>query len=300
MSQTKPAYPEPLQAKSITAQVLREDLWRRANNKDDWAVFVIVGREGSGKSLTCASILRAVDPTFGIDRSHFRAIPFLEDIGRDMDENGRGSMLDEAGVAFGNRTWQDREQVKANQYLQTARDDNRIIGLTLPRLSELDSQLEGRIHYLGEVTKCRDGEFVELKWKRIDPSRAGENKVYKKYPRVTVNGRTRKVERIRVGLPPQGFIEPYQAKKAQFKQELNEEVVGMYEPDEEDTTDELTEPKKIVEHILENEGVEPYIGNNNGQTYLDKDMIAYEYDLGGRKSKRVKKGLEREANHDDL
>jgi len=207
-------------------------------------------------------------------------------------------MLDEAGVAFGNRTWQDREQVKANQYLQTARDDNRIIGLTLPRLSELDSQLEGRIHYLGEVTKCRDGEFVELKWKRIDPSRAGENKVYKKYPRVNINGRTRKVKRIRIGLPPQQYLEPYQAKKAQFKQELNEEVVGMYEPDEEETEDSLSEPKQIVEHILANEGYDSYISENNGQTYLDKDMIAYEYDIGDRKAKKVKKGLQREHNDD--
>jgi hypothetical protein len=286
--------PAPLQNDNLTTEVLRKDIWAPANRHNDWSMFVIVGREGSGKSLTCASILHACDPGFTVGNAHFRAVPFLDDLGSEKDQPGRAAMLDEAGVAFGNRTWHDREQKKANQYLQTARDDNRIVGLTLPRLEELDSQLRGRIHYLGKAVKMKKGEWVELMWKRVNPTREGEGDIFREYPRANFNGRTSRIERIRIAPPPEEFLEGYEAKKAEFKDETKAEVIDLYSDDEEPDT--LSEPKEIVDHIVETESWDEYIGNNNGQTYLDKDMIAYEYGIGDRKAKKVKKGLQKEVD----
>lgn len=288
--------PKPLQANNLTTEVVRKDVWQPPNRNDDWSVFVIVGRENSGKSLTCASILYHVDPQFTVQNTHFRAVPFLEDIGREVMDNGRGAMLDEAGVAFGNRTWHDREQKKANQYLQTARDDNRIIGLTLPRLEELDSQLEGRVHYLGKAVKMKKGEWVELMWKRVDPSREGQGQIYKKFPRVNMSGRTHRVTRIRIPPPPESFIEEYAPKKAKFKDETKEEVIDLYSEEEEEQ--QLTEPKEIVEHILEEKEVGRFISEYNGRTFIDDEMIAFDYELGDRKASKCKKALEKEVDLD--
>lgn len=292
--------PKPLRGEMPTQQIIREQIWRPAARKNDWSVFVVVGREGSGKSLTCASILKACDPTFNIDRAHFRPVPFLEDIGRETGKPGLASQLDEAGVAFGNRTWQDRTQVKANQYLQTARDDNRIIGLTLPRMEELDSQLEGRVHAIAAVQKKKDGDWVEMNWKTVDPSREGQSKLYKKWPRIINGGRRQKVTGIRVGAPPNSFIENYLPKKAQWKASLQSEVVGKYRDEFDDGEDgdgdglSLDDPKGIAQDIMDQENIGDYVGEYNNRVFIDDDLIGLDYDVGDRKAGKVKKLIERE------
>lgn len=295
VSQTAPEIPQPLQADHITAEIIRHDIWRPAVLEDDWRVIVFVGREGSGKSLTCASVLRAVDPTFGVERTHFDPVPFLQDVGREQDRPGVAAMSDESGVGFGNRTWHDREQIEANQYLQTARDDNRIVGLTLPRLEELDIQLQGRIHVLVEVVGKRDGEWVEVKWKRMNPSRSGEGKIYKKYPRDRVSGRIRKVTRLKIGPPPAEYVEPYKRKKSEWKDDLKDSVIDTYQEDEQE--EELS-PKEVADDIMDGGDLQEYVKSNNGQRWVAKDLIAAVYEIGDRKSKKVKELLLREVDDD--
>lgn len=290
--------PPAIRGDAVAAKLLREFIWRPAARKNDWRVFVIVGREGSGKSLTCASILRAVDPSFTVDRAHFEAVPFFEDISRDCDQPGEASMLDEAGVAFGNRTWHDREQVEANQALQTARDDNRIIGLTLPRLKELDVQLKGRIHLLFETSKTKDGEWVQLRPYVIDPTRKGRDKVYKKHPKVWAGGRKRKIESFKVGPPDQEFVNNYEPKKEAFKDELYDDVIDKYngeEGDDGEESDSPTQPKEIAEDVIENDDVEKYTSQYNNREFVDDDLIAVDYEVGGSRAEKAKKLIEREA-----
>lgn len=296
MSDQQPEPPRPIRGDTIGQQFLREFVWRPARLKNDWRFFVITGREGTGKSLTCASILNAVDTSFGPEQVHFKGAPFLEDINADVDRPGRALMLDEAGVSFGNRTWHDREQVEANQALQTARDDNRIVGLTLPRLKELDVQLHGRLHLLLETVKMKKGEWVELSPYVMDVSRKGAAKEYTKRPKMVVNGRQQKVERFRIGPPSADFVAEYEQKKSEWKGELFEDTTARYRGDDPDEDDgELEDPQEIVNDIVEDGSLDEYIGDNYGQEYVDGDLIAIDYGIGDRKSKKVKKALQREA-----
>lgn len=292
----RPTPPEPLQADTITARILRDHLWRPPNLNDDWRVFAIVGRENTGKSLTCASILAAVDPEFSIDNMHFDPVPFLEDIGTEMATPGRAMMSDETGVGFGNRTWHDREQVEANQYLQTARRHNRIVGMTAPRLEEIDKQLRGRMHVLFETVSKRDGEYVSLKVKLLNPTRTGEDVIRTPFPRKRVDGRVQRVKQIKVGPPPAKIIKPYEEKKATWQADLKDRVIESYEDDEEEA--EQLSPKDIAEKIKDDHGIEQFVGDNHGQKYIDKNKIAAEFGIGHRGAGQVKSLLKDEVGDD--
>lgn len=296
MSTQRPKPPAPLQAETVPATIIRDHIWAPANLQDNWRMFAVVGREGTGKSLTCASILKAVDPAFGVEDTHFDPVPFLEDVGRELDERGNAVMSDESGVGFGNRTWHDREQVEANQALQTARDYNRVIGLTLPRIEELDKQLRGRLHHLIETIQKKDGEYVRVKWKTLSPSRSGQDKIYQGYDTRRIEGRVQEVKTLTIGPPPEGYIDTYQQKKAEWKEELFGRVIDRYEEGEGDEAEEKS-TKEIAEEIVE-ECLDEYIADNHGQTYIDKQLIGADYDLGHRRSKQVKKLIEREVDVD--
>lgn len=298
--------PEPLQRDNISTRLIREDIWRPAAQQNDWSVFVVVGPEGSGKSQTCASILKMADPSFNIGHTHFEAIPFLEDLADEDQPPGAGMMGDEVGNIFGKRTWHDREQIEANQVLQTARDGNKIIGLTLPRLEELDSQLIGRAHVLVEVqgtTQNNRGEnHAVVKWKRLNVSRDGRGEERTRFPREKVDGVTRRVTHIRIGPPPQEFIEQYEPKKQTWKDSNYDNTISKFEDENEDDGDSPPEtPQEIVADILDQDTVDEYIMEvNGGQRFIDKDAIAFDYEVGDGKASKVKKGLIKGANLTDV
>lgn len=296
-SAERPTPPEPLQADHVTAQLIRDRIWRPAKLENDWRAFAIVGREGSGKSLTCASILSAVDPSFGVENIHFDPVPFLEDIGDDPDRPGLAVMSDETGVGFGNRTWHDREQVEANQALQTARDWNRVVGLTAPRLEEIDSQLRGRLHMIIETVGKRDGEWVEVKVKHLRPTRTGQGKMLTPFPRKSVDNRVRKITRLKIGPPPDSLIEAYEEKKRAWKEDLFDRVIDRYEDERTDEPDDRT-PRELSEEILDDDALESFIGDNHGQKYIDRSKIAATYGIGDSRAKKVKALLQDEVDAD--
>jgi hypothetical protein len=298
--------PKALQSDDISTRLIREDIWRPAALQNDWSFFIVVGPEGSGKSQTCASILKMADPSFNVNRTHFEAVPFLEDLADENQPPATAMMGDEVGNIFGKRTWHDREQIEANQVLQTARDGNKIIGLTLPRLEELDSQLIGRAHILIEVqgtTSNDQGEdHAVVKWKYMNVSRDGRGEERKRFPRQKVNGVTRRVTRVRIGPPPEEYIEEYEPKKREWKQSNYDDTISKFEGDDSDDADSPPEtPQEIVADILDRDTVEEYIMEvNGGQRFIDKDGIAFDYEIGDGKASKVKKGLIKAADLTDV
>jgi hypothetical protein len=289
--------PDPLQSDDISTRLIREDIWRPAAQQNDWSFFIVVGPEGSGKSQTCASILKMCDPSFNVDHTHFEAVPFLEDLADEDVPPATGMMGDEVGNIFGKRTWHDREQIEANQVLQTARDGNKIIGLTLPRLEELDSQLVGRAHLLIEVQgTATDGSHAVVKWKRLNVSRDGRNEEKTKFPREKIDGVTRRVTHVRIGPPPEDYVDKYQPKKQEWKNSNYDNTISRFEGENDEDAETRPEtPKEIVADILDQNTVEEYIAQNGDQKYIATDAIAYDYDVGDGIASKVKQGLKKEA-----
>lgn len=271
-------------------------IWERVNRRNEHFMGVIVGQEGSGKSHTAIKICNHVDPSFNADRIIFDVTDLLEELTEERHDPGNFYLLDEAGVQFGKRTWQDRAQVLANQALQLIRDHNLGLVFTLPRLSELDSQTQGRIQAAYEITQKKNNEYVEGKWKFFDPSRMNDNgKIYKKYPRRPMNGERKRIRKFRFKPPETDIINQYENRKRKFQKEVYQETIDKMRDDEEEKEKEKT-IKELAEEIKNNEGVDAYVKENHGQRYIDRDLIEVEYEIGSRRSKKLKKILAQDVD----
>lgn len=292
----EPVAPEPIQGRNLTARVLRQKVWRQTNINNDWFMGVIVGREGSGKSHTALSICERCDPTFSAERVHFEPDSLLEQINEigPEDRQGKAVMLDESGVGMGVRSWYDQGQIAFNKTLQTARDDNMIVLSTLPRLSELDSQMRGRLHAFLEMSELEPGRHATFRWKNVEPARDERDKIYKKYPRLRVKGRIRKVRKLGLGPPSESLAASYEDKKEEFKKQLYQETVETIRG--EDDEDDGPSEKEIYEEIKEDYDIDEFLSFHGGHKkhYLDADLIQMEFDISGPEAGRVKKLLQKD------
>ncbi|MGK7295289.1 MAG: hypothetical protein ACNS61_05560 [Candidatus Wenzhouxiangella sp. M2_3B_020] len=285
--------PESLQSNNLTARVIRQKVWRPPNKLNDWSCFVVVGREGSGKSHTTMSILEKADPTFDADRIHFDPEQFLRCI-KDIpkpERAGKAIMADESGVGLGVRSWYDKDQIKLNKVMQTARDDNMIVGLTLPRLTELDSQFRGRLHGFVEMRDLQRGEYAELSWKNVEPTRDERDKIYKKYPRMRVGGRVQRVTRLRIGPPTDDLVATYEEKKETFKEGLYQDAIDSMD----DSEEKRMSATEIAEDIAANHDIEEFVSvhGGNGTRYIDWKLIKPTYDVGRPTAREAKSLLEK-------
>lgn len=277
-------------------------VWDRVNRDNEHFMGCIVGREGSGKSYTAVKIADMVDPNFNADRIIFDVSKLLRVL-RDGDHSpGNFYVLDEAGVQFGNRTWQDRGQILANQALQLIRSHNLGLIFTLPRLSELDSQAEGRLQALLEMTDKEPGQYVELKWKWMDPDRTDDTgKIYKKYPKRRDGGFVKRITRNTFAPPDNTeVIEEYERRKEEFQAGVYDETIELLD-DMEEEEEEKPSPKEIAEDIADG-GLPDVVSRHNQtkQPYINKDLIRAEYEISHSDANAVKSLLERRFNVDEM
>jgi hypothetical protein len=279
-----------------TARILRE-CWDQMNEANEHFVLAIVGREGQGKSHTAIKIASLLDQRFTHEQVLFSPAELLTLLRDEEYRRGGVYVLDEAGVSFGSRTWQEKAQVRANQALQLIRSHNIGLVFTLPRLSELDSQTEGRLHAFYEITNKVPGEYVTGMWKWMYPDRTGKTgEIYQQFPRTDDGDIIRTVSFE----PPAGrLIEPYEERKSRFQTEQYDAALG--ELEEEDDADEL-KPPDIAESILDSGSVDEYIRdiNNGTQTVLDKQELKNRWDIGRPKAKAVKSILLNEVDREDI
>lgn len=264
-------------------RVLRQ-CWDRLNVRNEHYVMAIVGEEGAGKSYTAAKISDEIDDEFSHEQIIFRAETFLQLLRDDEYREGGMYVVDEAGVSFGSRTWQDRAQVLANQALQLIRSHNVGLIFTLPILDELDSQTQGRLQAFYEITHKERDECVIGKWKWMDPDRSGmTGNIYKHYPRTDDGNR---ITSVGFTPPRESIVEPYEERKAVFQKEKYDKAIEQLQGDDQD--EELT-AKEIAEEIRD-EGTSKYIKtiNNGAKRVFDRNRVEAEFEVGDRRSKQVK------------
>lgn len=278
-------------------------IWRRVNRENKHFMGCIVGEEGSGKSWTAMRIAEAVDPTFSADRAIFDVVDLLK-ILRDGDhEPGNFYLLDEAGVQLGRRSWQERGQILVNQALQIVRDENLGLIFTLPRLSELDTQAQGRLQAFYEIVEKVEDEYVRGKWKFMDPDRTDTTgEIYKKFPRRRRNGRVTKIKDFAFTPPSAEITDPYQERKGAFQEKVYRETIEELEGDENDGDDaeEQLGPADVVSALKNGDDLADVVSyhGTTGEPYIDETLIRFEYELSTRDSKTAKKLLQRDDEID--
>jgi len=292
--------PEGLQRDTIEARMIRQKIWSRMWQQNEHFMAVIVGREGSGKSHTGIKLAEAVDPTFDAERVMFDPIDFLRKLQRWKEENdtqGKMVVIDEAGVGVGVRTWHDKAQVMLNQVLQIIRDENMGVIFTLPRLEELDSQTEGRLHAYIEMTEKRIDEWVKLKWLEWDPTRDGRNKIYREYPSIQQNGMSRSVKRLCISPPSADIVANYEQRKNAFQAEQYAEAIEEMEDEVEDEQS----VKEIAMDVADNRlGEFVSRHSQNGRVFINKELLRAEFELSLSDAKAVKSLLDRQFSTEQL
>jgi hypothetical protein len=282
--------PDALTGSKVEAQVLRHEVWNRINRRNQHYMAALVGPEGSGKSWTALKIAEVIDPSFDADRVMFDPHTFMEQLTewKDAGET-RGKMIvvDEAGVGIGSRSWYDKDQIQLNKVLQVIRSENMGMLFTLPRLSELDSQTRGRLRAMIKMDDMKPGKYADVKYLRWFPARDERSKVYRKYPIVGKGSRAKKVRRLRFGPPSEELVEGYESRKDAFQTKLYADTTDQISDDE-----DANPLKDIANEIIE-DSIDEYISEYNNKEYVDKDLIAVDYDLSRGDAKKVKKLLER-------
>jgi hypothetical protein len=280
--------PKKLQSEHPTAKILRR-CWARLNERNEHWMHCIVGREGSGKSLTAIRLGNLIDASFTADQVYFRPAELLRQLRDGEYQQGDVYVLDEAGVGLGRRTWQESGQKRLNQALQLIRNHNVGLIFTLPRLSELDSQAQGRLHSYHEIKSKEPDEWVAGPWHWMDPDRADiTGEVYRKKPRVDGY----RILSVRLQPPEdEELVAAYEDRKSEFQAEFYDEAIdALTDGESGEESDEPTSPQEIAQDIRDNGGPEQFIReyNNGAQAVLDKEAIAVEYGVGDRKAKKVK------------
>lgn len=299
-TESQPTPPEPLQGDSIEARVLKQKVWDRLWLNNEHFMGVLVGREGSGKSWTGIKIAEVCDPTFEGWRVMFDPASFLEQLQEwkaNNETKGKMVVIDEAGVGVGVRSWYDKDQILLNQVLQLIRSENMGVIFTLPRLEELDSQTEGRLHSFMQMRDIDRGDWAKFSYFNWSPTRDGRNDTYKKYPRMKVNGYKRKVKRLKVRPPSMDVVEPYEERKNTFQNQQYQEALDEME---DDADDERT-VKEIAMDIADGQ-IDQYVSEHsqNKTPYINQNLIRADHELSQNDAQVVKDLLNRQFTEERL
>lgn len=302
MQKQAPEPPERLKKpnEKHTPWLLRK-VWDRVNVNNEHFMGVVVGREGSGKSYTALKIANVLDESFNADRVIFDVVELLKVLRNGDHEPGNFYVLDEAGVSLGKRTWQDRSQILANQALQLIRSHNLGLIFTLPRMSELDSQTEGRLQVILEIVHKNPDEWAEAKWKFVDPDRVDSNgNILKKYPKRKQNGYEKRITRNRFAPPEdEELVSTYEERKQTFQAGVYEQTIEALEDVEEEDEEQMS-VQDVADDIADG-GLDDVV-SEHGQTkqpYINKDLIRAQYDISHSDARTVKSLLEKQFDIQD-
>jgi len=304
MSTTHPKPPEKIQGDKPEARILREGIWKRLNVNNEHFIGVLVGREGRGKSGTALSIAELVDPDMSVEQIMFEPTQFIKKLREwkaDGTTKGRMVVADEAGVGLGNRTWYEKDQVKFTQILQLIRSENMGLLFTLPRASELDSQVrKGRLLAVMEILSKRDGEFTEVTWQSVVPTRKFRDDVYTPKPRVDIDNVEHKIDTLKFGPPSDELWTEYSALKDEFQaKEYREAQENMEDGDE---SDEQSPVDTAVDAVVNGSRLPDIVSENGstGENYVDADLLGYEFDLSQNEAKTAKSVIEKQVDASEV
>jgi ABC-type oligopeptide transport system ATPase subunit len=196
---------------------------RRIKNNKNFLV-TITGPTGSGKSWTGLSIAELLDKEFTIDRVIFKGKELMKLINSGVLKPGSVILWDEAGIDLSNRNWQSVTNKMLNALLQTFRSKNFILIFTVPFSDFVDASSRKLFHADFEtqrINKALMEVVIKPKLLQYNPNL---KKWYRKYLKVSSNGKMIKIKRWAVPKPSDELIKLYEAKKTIFTAGLNTDI----------------------------------------------------------------------------
>jgi hypothetical protein len=116
-------------------------------------------------------------------------------------------------------------------------------------------------------------------------------KIYRHYP--DINGKEHRS--LKIAPPSEDLREAYEKRSDEYTEDLNTELLeDLLEAEAENEEQDKKDPQWVAEDILDS-GLEDYIEENHGQKYISRQLIELDYNIGSRRSKKVKVALKRDA-----
>ncbi|WP_042663265.1 hypothetical protein [Haloferax sp. ATB1] len=278
--------------------ILRRKIWPRMNVfNENWMCF-LAGETGDGKSYAALRLAEALDPTFGPHRVTYSVEEFLEIAASDLPE-GAIIVLEEAGVAAGNRNWYTVANQVLDALTQTWRHRNNGAIMTAPDFDLIDSHVQRRFHHLGiMVGKDESAGISKARWKYIQTNNE-TGKMYKKYHRmIGDDGVLRRHKWMKFQLPTPELVEEYESTKGEYTDDLIDDLLEKVRAESKEAEAEQLSPVQVAKEILDEGCVEEYISEASGGEYFDRALLKMDYGVSEDESKQIKKYVVREAGLD--
>jgi len=302
-------YPQPSPQRMADAFFNR--LWRKLNCDNFSMLLVFYGLHRTGKSLSATSICHILDETFE-DNLEKRVvytsrdlIQAFKDI-RDHKIKGGGIVVDEAGSGdLSNMRWYEELSKVIGAELQAVGYLNPLICFVTQSFSFINTTARKLSQGVFEVSRTNN-TFSKIKPFWVENSPWSVNSFHR-YPlfcesRGGVASNVYKINKIKIGLPPQGILDRYVAHSQMFKDNLldhSEEMIRMDEFNKDKKRVLVTGIEAIVHEVVVNKDDYMSFSKKKGiATYLNENIIRHKHGLTMKDAKLVKALGERELFKD--
>jgi hypothetical protein len=264
---------------------------------ENWMCY-LAGETGDGKSYAALRLAEVLDPNFHVGRVTYSVEEFLELAASDLPP-GSILVLEEAGVAAGNRNWYTVANQVLDALTQIWRHRNHGAIMTAPDFDLIDIHVQRRFHHLGVmIGKDESAGISKARWKYIQTN--NENgKMYKKYHRlIGDDGVLRRHKWMKFRLPSPELVEAYESTKSDYTDDQIQNLLKRVREENQEAEAENRSPVEIGQEIIDEGRVDEFISEASGGEYFDRDILKNEYGVSDSESKRIKKHVVREADLD--
>lgn len=209
--------------------IFNKYLNQRMINSNKNVIGIVLGATGSGKSYTCLRIAELwykyhFKKDFPIFNVCFSVEEVISILNQGRLKRGDVIILEEAGTSMGALDFQTKISKVFTYVLQSFRNLNLCLILNLPYASMLNKNVRLLSHFTFETT----GIDYQTKTSKIKPFfnqvNTKSGKIYPKYPKINLNGRTTKIKRFNYKIPSKELIESYEKRKKDFVMNLIADV----------------------------------------------------------------------------
>lgn len=197
------------------------DIRKRIYYQNKNYMCIVLGETGSGKSYTTMRICEILDPYFTVDDICFSAEEFIQRLRAPGIKRGRCLILDEAGTSLSSREFWSLQNRRISYILQTYRHRNLITFFTVPNLRFIDAQVRPLFH--GMIKTCwidKQEKLCRIKWMWLESSEES-GAIYRHRYMNPATGHL--ITYYDMALPSKKLIRPYEAKKLEFSDKLQDD-----------------------------------------------------------------------------
>lgn len=261
---------------------------KKLHIKNQNFIGVVVGKTGTGKSLSALRMAELIDPTFNITNIVFTIEAFMTLLveGKKEGKIHKGSVIifDEAGVGIPARDWQSQLNKVMGFILQTFRVDNVCLLFTVPVLSFIDVNARKLMH-MKFKTKYIDRlrNYCALSPKEFDYNEDAD-KIYTPYYIEPKTGR--KVKELKLSLPSAKLLEQYDNIQKEYKSKLQESILKDIREQmdkkavKKEKKDDQTIADDIIKDIEQFQTNSKYVKKDRGKYVLNKKVTTSTHGCG--------------------